>query len=334
MFNFVDLCSGIGGFRSSFEDLGGKCVLSSELDDKTANIYKSIYKLNNNSSEVFVKDLFDITSTIRNAKMKVDVLSAGFPCQPFSSAGRSRGFHDERGNVFFGISNAIDLLKPNIVFLENVKNIINHNKGNTLKVIIDTLERKGYSVSYKILNNKDYGLPQNRQRFYLIASKKKKFIFDSVYDGGKGASLRGFITQTDYVDPESYTITPESSWKHQAGSNLKFCGFFRKNLRKVENKKIVNVNHSRYHRQCNRIYHIDGTTPTISAQESSGRYYVYDGTGVFKISQSDILKLQGFPVKILPLFLNQSIFYKCLGNSVTPVVVREITRGIFEQNLL
>jgi DNA (cytosine-5)-methyltransferase 1 len=333
-FNFIDLCSGIGGFRFAFEKYGGKCVLSSEIDCKTACIYQNIFSESIQADEIFIDNVFSIPKKINLNNMNVDILSAGFPCQPFSSAGSKRGFEDERGNIFFGICDIISKLKPKVIILENVKNIINHDKGRTLSIILTSLKDLGYNVNYSIINTKDFGIPQNRERFYLVGSLKKDFSFSNMLNTKNTKKLKGFISKTEYIFEDTYSIIPRDLWKKQKKSDLIFCGYFNKNLRKVEQGKKIDVNYSRYHRQCNRIYHVNGTTPTISAQESSGRYYVYDDQGVFQISSEDITKLQGFPDWVYKYFENKSMLYRCLGNAVSPPVIEAVMESILQQKLL
>ena len=171
-FTFIDLFAGIGGIRIAFESVGGKCVFSSEWDKYAQKTYQA------NFGEI---PAGDITKINEKDIPTFDILCAGFPCQPFSIAGKRKGFEDTRGTLFFDIARIIKYHKPKVVFLENVKNLLNHNNGNTFKVIKETLEELGYNVFYKVLKASDYGLPQNRPRLYIVCFNKsfyKNIYFD------------------------------------------------------------------------------------------------------------------------------------------------------------
>jgi len=160
-FTFADLCAGIGGFRLGLESLGGKCLFSSDLNLECEKTYKS------NHGDCY--DEYNIFDIKENDFSSVDVLCAGFPCQPFSIAGKKTGFDDERGTVFFKILSIAKASKPKIVFLENVTNLVKIDKGRTIKTIFNELENIGYKVHYDILDSSDFGVPQSRKRVYIVA---------------------------------------------------------------------------------------------------------------------------------------------------------------------
>lgn len=170
-FKFIDLFAGIGGFRMALQNVGGKCVFSSEWDTQAQKTYFANY------GEVPFGDI-----TLRSTKDYIpdnfDVLCAGFPCQPFSISGKQKGFEDTRGTLFFDICEIISEKQPKVVFLENVKHLVHHDGGNTLKTILQKLEELGYKVSWKVLNGSDFGVPQNRERIIIIGSKSN--VFDLV----------------------------------------------------------------------------------------------------------------------------------------------------------
>jgi DNA (cytosine-5)-methyltransferase 1 len=158
-FKFIDLFSGIGGFRLAFESVGGDCVFSSDIDKWANQTYFE------NFEEYPCGDITKIpTSDIPSH----DILCGGFPCQPFSIAGRRLGFGDTRGTLFFEIERILKEKRPRAFLLENVKGLVNHDKGNTLKIILTKLKELGYNVFYEVLNSADYGVPQNRERIYLV----------------------------------------------------------------------------------------------------------------------------------------------------------------------
>ncbi|MBO5919306.1 MAG: DNA cytosine methyltransferase [Bacteroidales bacterium] len=161
-FTFIDLFAGIGGFRMAFQNLGGKCVFSSEWDEQAKKTYYANY------GEVPFGDITK-ESTKNLIPKQFDVLCAGFPCQAFSIAGYRKGFEDTRGTLFFDVAEIIRRHRPKAVFLENVKNLKAHDKGNTFKVIKQTLEDMNYVVYEKVMNAMDYAnVPQNRERIFII----------------------------------------------------------------------------------------------------------------------------------------------------------------------
>ena len=168
-FKFIDLFAGIGGFRISMQNNGGKCVFSSEYDENAQKTYRA------NFGETPFGDI--TKQSIKNyIPKKFDVLCAGFPCQPFSIAGNRKGFSDTRGNLFFDVEQIIEKHRPKVVFLENVKNFVSHDEGRTFKVIKEILEDKlKYKVYYQVLNSMEYAnIPQNRERIFIIAFDPKQ----------------------------------------------------------------------------------------------------------------------------------------------------------------
>ncbi len=321
---FIDLFAGIGGFRKGFENAGYECVFTSEINEACQEVYE-----NNFGDEVFG----DITKIEPSKIPDFEVLLAGFPCQPFSISGKKKGFEDTRGTLFFDICRIIDKKQPKVVVLENVKHLIHHDKKRTFKTIIQTLEDLGYNVTYKILNAKDFGLPQNRERIFIIATKNGFFRFDKLKTK-KPVYLKEFLdTKGDfeYLDKEEYTLI-EKPKKQDTG--LIFTGYRNKNTWK--NGIRPNTEHlSRVHRQPNRIYSIDGTHPTIPSQETSGRFFIYlpNEDKVRKLTLNECYRIMGFPnnFKRHPKTGEQ---YKQIGNSVAIPVIFEVARSIKEQKLL
>lgn len=162
---FLDLFAGIGGFRMGLESAGHECVGFCEIDKFARKSYKAIY---DTKGEIELHDITKVTDEeIRNIG-HVDVICGGFPCQAFSIAGNRRGFEDTRGTLFFEIARFASILKPKYLFLENVKGLLNHDKGNTFEVILSALDGLGYDVEWQVLNSKDFGVPQNRERVFIV----------------------------------------------------------------------------------------------------------------------------------------------------------------------
>lgn len=176
---FIDLFAGIGGFHLALHNLGAKCVLASEWDIHARKTYEKNFK--KVTPQLFLNDKFigDINS-LKDIKKEVpdfDILTAGFPCQPFSQAGFRKGFSDTRGTLFFNIVEILRIKKPKAFFLENVRGLLSHEGGKTFSVIKDNLEELGYSFHYKIIRASDFGLPQLRPRLFMVGFKDKSIDF-------------------------------------------------------------------------------------------------------------------------------------------------------------
>ncbi len=242
------------------------------------------------------------------------------------------GFEDTRGTLFFNILEIIREKKPEVVFLENVKHLKYHDKKRTLKVIIKSLEDEGYYVNWKILNASDFGLAQNRERIIIVGSKKTYFDFAKLKKLPK-RNIKDILEESsdfEILKPEEYTILPEKLWKRQS-SGLVFCGYRNKTIRK--NGVRPNTEHlSRVHKQPNRIYNVNGTHPTLPSQETSGRFWIYDGNIVRKLTINECFRLMGFPDNYIKVSKNGEL-YKQIGNSVA-VPMMEILAKEVKQQLL
>lgn len=174
-FTFIDLFAGIGGFRLAMQAVGGKCVFSSEFNEPAQKTYFANY------GDMPFGDI-TLEETKRYIPQHFDVLCAGFPCQAFSIIGKQRGFADTRGTMFFEIQKILQSHRPKAIFMENVKQLVTHDKGKTFKVILGILADLGYHVKWKILNALDFGVPQKRERVIMVgfldAGKTERFSFD------------------------------------------------------------------------------------------------------------------------------------------------------------
>lgn len=321
---FIDLFAGIGGFHTAFSNLGAKCVFASDIDEECRKTYRINYKMEVHG---------DIAQINENEIPDHDILCAGFPCQPFSICGKQKGFCDERGNLFFEILRIIKHKSPKVIFLENVRHLKDHDKGNTLKVIISELEKEGYKISWKILNAKDFGTAQNRERIIIIGNKSKKFDFSKL-EHQKHLYIKDILDKKgnfEYLEPSEYTIIEKSLWKKQR-SGLIFCGHRNKDIRKAGVRP--NTEHlSRVHKQPNRIYHINGTHPTIPSQETSGRFWIYDDKTVRKLTINECFKLMGFPESFIKVSTNGKL-YNQIGNSVSIPMIEAVGKEIVNQYFL
>lgn len=163
--NFLDLFAGIGGFRLGMEAAGHKCIGYCEIDKFARASYEAIH---DTKGEIMLHDITTVSDKTIQSIGHVDVICGGFPCQAFSVAGKREGFEDTRGTLFFEIARFTYILKPRILFLENVKGLLNHDKGRTFETILKTLDELGYDVEWQVLNSKNFGVPQNRERVFII----------------------------------------------------------------------------------------------------------------------------------------------------------------------
>ena len=318
---YIDLFCGIGGIRLGMDSQGFECVFSSDINAECQRTY----------NENFGEEPFgDITQIDEKSIPDHDILCAGFPCQPFSISGKQKGFGDTRGTLFFDICRILNEKKPAVVFLENVKHLVHHNGGKTLQTILDKLEDLGYSVSWRVLNGADYGVPQNRERIIIIGSLHGKFDFDKLKTVPRGRLLECLEVEGEfeYLEPAEYTLIENP--KQQPGSGLIFAGYRNKSIRKV-GVRPGTEHLSRVHKQPNRIYSVLGIHPTLPSQESSGRYFVLTtDQRVRKLTVNECWRIMGFPETYIKV---SSIGeqYKQLGNSVCVPMIKAVAEEINNQ---
>lgn len=313
-FTFIDLFAGIGGFRLAFQNLGGKCVFTSEWD----NFAKKTYKAN------FGELPFgDITKINESFIPDHDILLAGFPCQPFSIAGVSKknalgkrhGFLDEtQGTLFFDIARILEHKKPRAFMLENVKNLVSHDKGKTFKIIKNTLEELGYSIHYQVLNGKHF-VPQNRERIFIIGFK------NSIYKGNE-----------NFVFPE--LPEPKTTFKEILDDGVE--GKY------TLSDKLWNYlqDYSRKHKAKGNgfgfgLTDLNGISRTLSARyykDGSEILIPQDGKNPRRLTPRECARLQGFPdTFIIPVSDNQA--YKQFGNAVTVPLIQTVGKQLVKSLL-
>jgi DNA (cytosine-5)-methyltransferase 1 len=321
-YKFIDLFAGIGGFRSGFEKHGCKCVFTSEIDSHAQEMYGLNYGDRVHS---------DITQIDEKEIPNHDILLAGFPCQPFSIAGEKKGFNDTRGTLFFDIERILKEKKPKVVVLENVKHFKSHDKGNTIKVVLTALQELGYTTNWQVLNAKDFGVPQNRERTIIVGALNGVEFDFSKLEKKAPITIKEILEERDdfeYLDESEYTLIENP--KRQP-SGLIFAGYRNKNMRTKGVRE--NTEHlSRVHKQPNRIYSSDGTHPTLSSQESAGRYYIYHQEKVRKLTIKECYRLMGFPDDF-KLIGSKAKLYNRIGNSIVIPMVEEIAKQVKVQIL-
>lgn len=311
-FTFIDLFAGIGGFRIALQNLGGKCVYSSEFDAKAQESYLANY------GEMPFGDITK-ESTKSYIPKKFDVLCGGFPCQAFSLAGRRLGFNDEtRGTLFFEIEAILRKHQPKAFFLENVKGLAIHDKGRTLKTILEHLDDAGYDVvPPQILNAMDYGVPQHRERIYIIGFRKdlginvKDFHYpEPITPGDKRPKFKDVMEENE-VSVKYYlsTVYVETLKRHKARHEAAGHGFGYKiiDLDGVANAIVVGG----MGRECNLIIdkRLTNFTPITNIKGEVNR------DGIRKMTPREWARLQGFPDKFRIVVADASA-YKQFGNSV------------------
>ncbi len=290
---FIDLFAGIGGIRTAFESAGAKCVFSSEI-----NIFAQYTYYANHGTVPFG----DITKITAEEIPNHDILCAGFPCQPFSHIGKREGFkHPTQGTMFYEIVRILKVKKPKAVFLENVPGLINHDHGNTLKIIIESLEEIGYHCTYTVLNAKDFGVPQSRARFYLVGlleNKEFQFPDPPMEKANIGDYLEKNVSGYEISEhlQKTYLFKKDDGRPVLIDQNTK-----------GPTKTLV----CSYH----KIQRLTGT-------------FVKDGpTGVRLLTERECKAIMGFPNDfIIPVSRTQ--MYRQMGNSVVVKVIEAIAKNL------
>lgn len=311
-FKFIDLFCGLGGFRIALEKIGGQCVFSSDNNLDVCKIYEENFGDNPYS---------DITEISEKKIPKFDVLCAGFPCQPFSIAGKRMGFNDSRGTLFFEVARILKYNKPKIAFLENVSGIVSHDSGKTIKVITNTLEELGYVVNTKIMNAKDYGIPQNRNRWYCVAIRED--IYNHEFKFPEKCDLK--YTLNDIIERK---LTKDYKSTETAINNInKYLSDFKKSDRYSGKNNYIIANEIRASK-CN--FRSDGISPCLTAKMGTGGNNIPVVVDLKrKLTEKECLKIMGFPDDY-KIKANNMQSYKQIGNSVVVPVIYEIANSFKE----
>lgn len=367
-YKFIDLFAGIGGFHTAMHSIGGKCVFASEIDKYARISYEANYS--NISPQLFKKDkkgnYLYFNEDINDIKVQsvpdFDICCGGFPCQPFSVAGLKKGFEDTRGTLFFNIANLVKEkinsgYPPKILFLENVRGLKNHDKGNTLKVILATLEELGYSYTFEVLNAKYFGVPQNRERLFIIAwykeiIKNKDFMFpygidlkgNTIYEKSKLKEGTILTKVSDIFEPlgtidKKFTISDRMWIGHQRRKernrqNGKGFGYSLFN----GNDTYTSTISARYWKDGSEIL-IDqserGLNPRILTPVEAGRLQGYriigNGWEHKECAENHNYNSSNLEFKIV---VSNKEAYRQFGNSVAVPVIKRIAKEIVKQLLI
>lgn len=312
-FRFIDLFAGVGGFRIALQNVGGKCVYTSEWDKNAKKTYQS------NFGEIPFGDI-----TKENVKKHIppqfDILCAGFPCQAFSIAGYQKGFSDTRGTLFFDVEQIVERHRPKVVFLENVKNLVSHDKGKTFKVIIEILEEKlGYKVFYQVLNSMTHAnVPQNRERIFIVA-----------FDPAQVGNYKHFKFPNEIKLTKSIHDVLEKEKQDDKYYYGKTHPYYPELAKSITKKDTVY--------QWRRVYvreNKNNICPTLTANMGTGGHNVpiiKDNFGIRKLTPKECFAFQGYPMDkfILPPIANGKLYMQA-GNSVTTPLVERISKEIIK----
>lgn len=304
-YTFIDLFAGLGGFRIALESLGAKCVYSNEWDASVQKVYAENF---GDTPEG------DITQVDENTIPDHDILCAGFPCQAFSISGKQRGFADSRGTLFFDVARIVKAKRPKVVFMENVKNFVTHDDGKTLEVVKGTMEELGYTFYQKVLNAVDYGVPQKRERIYMVCFRNDLDVNDFKYPKPFELThhVEDFLLDDEEMLKDLYVERPDTYY-----NGVEDNQYSNKSIR----LGIVNKGG-----QGERIYSTKGIAVTLSAYgggvfAKTGGYLINGRTR--KLHPRECARIMGYPdsYKICKS-ANQA--YKQFGNSVVIDVLQLI----------
>jgi DNA (cytosine-5)-methyltransferase 1 len=349
---FLDLFSGIGGFRLGLEMAGHECVGHVEIDKYANKSYKAIHQPK--EREFFHEDITTITDeSIRELRNRgIDIIAGGFPCQAFSVAGKRRGLEDIRGTLFFDIARIAKEIKPKYLLLENVKGLLNHDRGDTFEVILRSLDEIGYDAEWQVLNSKHFGVPQNRERVFIIghlrgSGGRKVFpirgtntplninvIGTTKNHDAMGTNCRhwvhdtqgivGALSATDYKQPKQI-LAP---YKADKNGDPMFT-------LTAQDRHGVAVNEPKVIDDQGRVkdsYKQHDIVPTLRAQTHGNPPKLVNGFRIRKLTPKECWRLQGFPdwafERAKAVGVSDSQLYKQAGNSVTVNVIYEIAKKI------
>ena len=312
------LFAGVGGICQAFKNAGFEVVWANEIDPSACKTYECNHK----KTHLFAKSIEDLTKEDLKEYGKIDILTAGFPCQPFSLAGHRLGFEDPRGKLFFNFITILKWTQPKAFFLENVKNIATHNDGKTIKAIEKAINDCGYSCKIFILKASDYSkIPQARERAYMIGFKNEgkkgsKQILTNLFKQPKEVKttfpFSYFLEKDSVLESDFYTSDSEIS----------------KKIRKHATKPDTFYQYRRYYVRENK----SNTCPTLTANMGGGGHNVpiiLDNNIPRKLTPKECFNFQGIPKKFkLPDNVNRSQLYKQAGNAVVVPVVESIATQI------
>lgn len=321
-FTFIDLFAGIGGFRMAMQNLGGKCVFSSEWDAQAQKTYLLNYgevpfgDITKESTKAFIPDNFDI-------------LCAGFPCQAFSLAGKRLGFEETRGTLFFDVAEIIRRKRPKAFFLENVKGLLIHDKGKTIQTILNVLREDldYYVPDPQIVNAMNFGVPQHRERVYIVGFRKDQNVKDFTYPTPTDKNKRfADIKEEKEVSPKYYLSTQymKTLVAHKERHASKGNGFGYEIIEDNEVANAIVVGGMGRERNLVRDYRLTDFTPVTNIKGEINR------DGIRRMTPREWARLQGFPDNFI-IGVADASAYKQFGNSVAVPAIQATAKEIIER---
>ena len=327
--NFLDLFAGIGGFRLGMEAAGHQCIGFCEIDKFARASYKAIH---DTKGEIELHDITTVSDEFIQSIGHVDVICGGFPCQSFSIAGNRRGFEDTRGTLFFEIARFASILKPRILFLENVKGLLNHDKGRTFETILQTLDELGYDVEWQVLNSKDFGVPQNRERVFIIGHLRGeggRKVFPIGTYNKQAIELPGERLTTNTLTARYSKSQSNGSYiiENQPSLVIHVKEATKKGYTEATIGDSVNLSHPNSKTRRGRVG--KRIANTLLTGEEQG--VVMNDFRIRKLTPKECWRLQGFPdwaFEKAQSVNSNSQLYKQAGNSVTVNVIKEIAKKL------
>jgi len=305
----ISLFAGVGGIDLGFEMTGKvKTLWANEFDKNAAITFRANHDVN-----LHVDDIHNVE---KSELPKVDIVLSGFPCQAFSIAGYRKGFEDERGDLFFETLKVIKATNPQVVFLENVKNLVAHDNGNTFNVIVEALEQNGYFVKYQVLNGKNYGnVPQTRERIYIVGFNDENAFNNFAFP-------EPIELTTKLADVIDFDLEVADKYYYRADKQ----NFYDQLAEKITSQETIYQWRRKYVRD-----NKSGVCPTLTANMGTGGHNVpliKAKHGIRKLTPRECFNIQGFPKSfILPEIANTQL-YKQAGNSVVVPVIKRIASQI------
>lgn len=308
---YISLFAGIGGFDLALQRQGHECVYANEWDKYASKIYNKNFHKGLNEKGI---DTRDIRTVSTNEIPEHELLVGGFPCQAFSIAGKRRGFDDTRGTLFFEIARVLRDKKPRLLLLENVKGLLSHDSGNTFKTIISALTELGYDLQWQVLNSKNFGVPQNRERVFVVGNLRgtsRPEIFPiRNYNSTALRELTKGVSDAYRV----YTTACAKTLKGQAGGVGAKTGLYAVVIDRgiIKEKSIVNTLDANYYK---------------GLDNHQARTGIMEGIKIRRLTPTECERLQGFPDGWTE-GVSDTQRYKCLGNAVTVNVVEYIIKNL------